>query len=305
MSARQYLRKCRLIIADDAGNGLDLSNLRIKFSVKKTDAQTPNAAEIQVWNLADDTANRIKKEFTQVTLEAGYEENIALIFKGNVKRISKGKENGVDSFIMIYAGDGDKAYNYSITNTTLAAGSTQNDQVNAAINNMKNNGISTGNIPSLGTEKLARGKVMYGMSRDYLRQSAKTTGTTWSIQDGKVQFVSLTEVLPNQAVVLNSSSGLIGSAEQTTEGIKAKCLLNPMLKIASKVKINEEDVTEQKQTDEGDGKKKNLTATAADGFYRLLAVEHVGDTHANEWYSNIVCLDVDATQPPKKSVKKT
>jgi hypothetical protein len=303
MSARQYLRKCRLIVADDAGNGLDLSNLRIKFTIKKTDAQTPNTAEIQVWNLADDTANQIKKEFTQITLEAGYEENIALIFKGNVKRISKGKENGTDSFIMIYAGDGDQAYNYSVVNTTLAAGATQNDQVKAAVASMESRGVSTGAIPDLGAGKLARGKAMYGMSRDYLRQSSDTSGSTWSIQDGKVQYVGLTDVLPNQAVVLNSSSGLIGSAEQTTEGVKAKCLLNPMLKIASKVQIDEGSINEEKKKD--DNKAKELSTIAGDGFYRLLAVEHTGDTHANEWFSNIVCLDVDATQPPSKSVKKT
>jgi hypothetical protein len=305
MSTRQYLRQCRLIIADNAGDALDLSNLRIKFTVKKTDAQTPNTAEIQVWNLAEDTANRVKKEFTRVTLEAGYEGNVALIFNGNVKRISKGKENGVDSYIMIHAGDGDEAYNYSVINTTLASGATQNDQVNAAVNSMSSRGVSAGAIPNLGAERLARGKVMYGMSRDYLRQSSETTGSTWSIQDGKVQYVGLTDVLPNQAVVLNSNSGLIGSAEQTTQGIKAKCLLNPMLKIASKVSINEDDISEEKGGQSEEGEKKKPAEIAADGLYRLLAVEHVGDTHGNEWFSNLVCLDVDATQPPKKSVKKT
>jgi hypothetical protein len=303
---RQYLRACKLIVASAGGSGLDLSGLHIKFAIKKADAQTPNTAEIRVYNVAETTVARIRKEFSRVVLQAGYETNMGVIFDGNIKQVRFGRENGVDTYIDIAAGDGDDAYNYAVVNTTLAAGASQRDQINAAASPMSDRGVKPGYIGETGDTKLARGKVMYGMSRDYMRQSAEASDTSWSIQDGKLQFVPNTGVLPNQAVVLNSKTGLVGTPEQTNDGIKARCLLNPMLKIGGKVKINEKDVAQAKLADTSKDAQANKPADiAADGFYRLLVVEHSGDTRGNDWYSDLICLDIDATQPPDKQVKKT
>jgi len=145
---------------------------------------------------------------------------------------------------------------------------------------------------------------MYGMARDYLRQSAEASSTTWSIQDGKLQLVSLTGTLPNQAILLNSKSGLVGTPEQTNDGITVRCLLNPLLKIGGKVMIDEKDVAEAKLPDTDKKAEANKPASiASDGVYRVLTIEHAGDTRGNDWYSNIVCLDVDETAPPGKQVK--
>ena len=57
---RQYLRRCKLIVSTAGGSGLDLSGLHIKFAVKKADAQTPNTAEIRVYNVAETTVARIR-----------------------------------------------------------------------------------------------------------------------------------------------------------------------------------------------------------------------------------------------------
>lgn len=301
----QYIRRCNLLVSKVNGDGLDLGSLRVVFKIKKSDAQTPNTAEIRVYNLAENTAKQIQKEFTKVTLQAGYESNYGVIFAGNIKQIRMGRENGTDTYIDIAAGDGDDAYNYAVVNTTLAAGAKQSDQINAAAGAMSSKGANKGYIGDTGGAALPRGKVMYGMARDYLRQSAESTDTTWSVQDGKLQVVSRTAVLPNQAVLLTSKTGLIGTPEQTNDGIKARCLLNPLLKIAVRVKINEEDVASAKLPDTSNKNEVNKPAAiASDGIYRLLTVEHSGDSRGNDWYSELVCLDVDASAPPGKQVKK-
>lgn len=300
----QYLRSCKLIVSTAGGDGLDLSNLHIKFAVKKADAQTPNTAEIRVYNVSESTVARIRKEFARVILQAGYESNFGVIFDGNIKQVRFGRENGTDTYIDIAAGDGDDAYNFAVVNTTLAAGAKQSDQIAAAGAQMSGRGIKTGYIADTGGQRLARGKVMYGMARDYMRQSAEASDTSWSIQDGKLQFVSATGVLPGQAIVLNSKTGLVGQPEQTNDGIKARCLLNPTLKIGGRVQINEKDVAEAKLQDTTKDAQVNRPADiAADGSYRLLVVEHTGDTRGNDWYSDLICLDVDATAPEKQQVK--
>lgn len=290
-SAAQYIRQCKLVVSK-GGEGIDLSELRIVFSIKKEDAETPNAASIRVYNLSDSTAKRIKDEFTHVTLEAGYKVNCGVIFDGNIKKVSYGRESNTDTFVDIEAGDGDEAYNFATVNRTLAAGSTQRQQIDAAAGEMTGKGVERGYTCDMPEKTLPRGKVMYGMARDYLRRSAQTTESTWSVQDGKLQFVKLTETLPGKAVLLNSKTGLIGIPELDDGGMRCDCLLNPTLKIGGKVKIDEASVKGSNDT----------ISTAADGVYRLLTVEHKGDTRGGDWYSSLTCLNVNESAGGK--VKK-
>jgi hypothetical protein len=293
---RQWLRKCTLIVGSGSGDALDLSTLRIKFSIKKTDAETPNNVTIQVFNLSDETAKKIQREFTDVILQAGYEENFGVIFRGNTKQVSRGRENSTDTFLNIIAGDGDKAYNFAVTNTTLAAGATQADQVRAAGVAMGKQGAQVGYTPDLGSARLPRGKVMYGMSRDYMRQSAETAGASWSIQDGKVVMVPVRGVLPGEAVLLTERTGLIGTPEQTNDGIVIKCLINPLIKTGGAVSIENSEVNADKSG-------KASVKIADNGIYKVLSIEYDGDTHGKDWYQKLTCVGIDSSAPTAKKVK--
>ena len=309
MSVAQFGRVCSLIVADNSGNGIELSALRIRFKVKKTDAQTPNKAEFRVYNITPETASKIQGEFTQVQFSAGYQQNSAIIFKGNIKQAFTGKEKGVNTYIDIVAGDGDKAYNFAVVNATIAPGATPADQVQTILRAMQKTdpGITAGNITGLGTIGLPRGKVLFGMARDHLRRIAETTQTTWSIQNMQLQFVPQSGLLDqNQAVVINSNTGMIDAPEQTNKGIKVKCLLNPMLKIGGKIQLNESDIIAERvqKVDSKPGKasKYKPAALSTDGIYRLLTVEHEGDTRDKPWYSNLVCLSVDSSAPKGQQI---
>jgi hypothetical protein len=300
----QYLRKCNLVVAGEDGKGLDLSGLRITFKVKKTDAETPNTAEMRVYNLSKETVQKFKKEYTRIILQAGYESNYGVLFDGNIKQVKLGREGNTDNYIDIAAGDGDNAYNYATVNTTLASGAKQEDQVNAATKSMETQGAGKGSIDNLGDGKLPRGKVMYGMARDYIRQSAAASGTSWSIQDGKVTMIKTRGLLPGQAVLLNSKTGLVGVPEQTNDGIEAKCLLNPLLKIGSAVKINERDIQQVILPDTSkDDAANSPAALSVDGIYKVYTLEHTGDTRGNDWYSVLKLLDVDASAPAGEEVQ--
>jgi hypothetical protein len=309
---RQFIRKVTLLVGKDSGDALDLSKLRIKFSIKKTDAETPNVAEIQVFNLEGDTSQRIQKEFTDIILQAGYEDNFGVIFRGNAKQVLRGREpNGVDSYLNIAASDGDAAYNFAVVNATLAAGARQSDQVNAALGPMGKMGVKAGYAPDLGRQALPRGKVMYGNSREYLRQTATNSDTAWSIQDGKVQFVPRTGLLPGQAVVLTSASGLIGTPEQTNDGIKIKCLINPQIKPGGVVAIRDSEIKAAKATkffkvqDAANDADRQPVKIDPDGLYKVLRCDYTGDTHGDEWYQELICVGIDDTAPVKKKVKGT
>lgn len=306
MESYQYGRKCTLLVSDRNGDGLDLSNLKIKFTVKRSDVQTPNIAEIVVYNLEEQTAKRIQKEFSNVILQAGYEANFGVIFQGNIKQIiGPFKMNGTDSILTIIAGDGDLSYNYAVVNATLGDGATQEEQIATAIAPMsKVGGTGTGNVGNLPKTTLPRGKVMFGMSRDYLQQSADTANQTWSIQDGKVNFIPLTSYLPGEAVVLTSKTGMIDAPQQTNEGVNVKCLLNPKIKIGCRMKLDNASIARLKIDLSQPNSPANIPAPITlDGVYYVLTIEHQGDNRGQEWWTNLICISMDVTTNPINAVQ--
>lgn len=307
----QYLRTCSLIVADNATNGLDLSQLRIKFSVKRSDTPTPNTADIRVYNVELQTALRIRKEFTRVILQAGYEGNYGVIFSGNIKQVLLARESATDTYIDIIAGDGDRAYNYAMVNKSLAAGSTLSDQINTVADSMSEKGVTLGYVADQGQTKLPRGKVLFGNGRNYLRNAALTSNSAWSIQNEKIIFVANKGYLPGTQVDINSTTGMIGAPQQTNDGVNVKTLLNPNIQISGRIKLDNSTIIQQKLSLEqiaaakGDTKlingliPRNLNAN---GSYYVLAMEHQGDTRGLEWYTNLVCLNIDVSTNPLNSV---
>lgn len=303
VGTQQYGRFCSLLVSNKQGKALDLSFLRIKFAVKRSGVMTPNVADIRVYNLDIETASIIKKEFTKVILDAGYVGNHGVIFKGNIKQAILGRENATDTFIDLVGGDGDLAYNYSVLNKTIAAGSLPLDQLNAAAASMSPQGVNQGYVGALPQSRLPRGKVMYGNSRDYLRNIADSSGSTWSIQDEQIVFIKESTYLPSTAVVLSSKSGIVGTPQQTVEGINIKSLLNPKLKIHGRVKIDNASVEQYKLNQFVPGSPANTPVPLThDGVYYILVAEHSGDTRGLEWYTSMVTLNIDPSSNPLNSV---
>jgi hypothetical protein len=302
MSAQQYRRQFSVIVGDNAGGGLDLSDLRVVFNVRRGDYQTPNSADVRIFNVADKTANRIRNEGTRLVLQAGYEGNYGLIFDGVIKQPRRGRVDAKDSYIDITAADGDQAYNYSVIALSLAAGNTPSDAVQAFLGAMARHGISQGYVPELSRNGSVRGRVYYGLTRDELREWAEVQDALWSIQDGKLTLIPRTSYIPGEVPVISPATGLIGVPEQTPNGIELRTLLNPSLKIGERIKLDSTlnlyryglDVPSQAVSEA----QRQQIKTNADGLYYVMVAHHSGDTRGNEWYTNMICLSVDATVPP-------
>jgi hypothetical protein len=304
---RLYDRRCNLFIATPDGEALDLGQLHCKFAISRSDAQSPNWAAITVDNLADETAKRIQAEGTRLILQAGYRDLVGVIFDGTITQAIYGRPNGTETTLTLAASDGDLAYNFATVNQTLAAGATQADQVKTAIAAMSAHGVGEGFLADMGGPSLPRGKVMYGMARDVMRQSCRSSVATWSIQDGKVQVLKRTGLLPGTAVLLSPSTGLIGTAEQTEDGIKARCLLNPMIRVGGTVKLDQSAILEQVTQAPSGGstaETKKPSPIAADGIYRVYEVGYVGEIPGNDWYCNLVCLGADQSAPAGAEVSE-
>lgn len=322
--SEQYLRNLSLVVSDPSGQGLELGEFRVVFTVRRGDIETPNSADIRVYNLANSTANTIAREFTQLTLAASYgDAPPALIFRGAIKQVRKGREDQLNDYVDITAADGDEAYNFSALASTLVASSaTPDNMVQRVIKAMATPAIASANSGSgqltppvvladvtaqLPANALPRGRTFYGACRDEMRDIAAANNCKWSIQDGEVVLIPTTGYLPGAIVVLSPTTGLIGVPEQTQNGLSARVLLNPAIKIGQRVQVNSainqyrygvsltSQILNQKLV-------LGATQTQADGMYYVMRVDHAGDTRGENWYSDLTCLSVDATLPPDQAL---
>lgn len=306
----QYLRKVGLVVTAGS-SGLDLSQMQIIFSVQAMDVDRPSTASIKVLNLSDATARSIAKEFQAVSLQAGYEQgNFGQIFSGSIMQVRRGRYNAKDTYVEILAAAGDKAFNLSVVSKALAAGSSRLDRANAVIGQMAEDDatITKGSLPSsLGTGGiLPRGKVLFGLGRDHLTDVANSGDVSWSIdQNGVLNMIPIQGYLPGEALVINSRTGMIQNPEATNDGIKVRMLLNPLVKLGTRLQIDEASINATTILNQGFPAYSDISfvaSTANDGVYKVLVAEYNGDTRGPDWYTEVTCLSLDQSAAADSSV---
>jgi len=297
----QFGRKINLVLVDGQ-NGLDLSQLHFTFNTEQADQEMPDNIRIRVYNLSDSTVKQIRGQYARVVLQAGYEDNFGVIFDGTIKQFRIGRENSTDSYLDILAADGDQAYNFAVVRQTLAReNSSPADQHRTLISSMTAGGVTPGYTMRFTGGILPRGKVLFGLSRARLRELAITQRASWSVSNGKVNVIPLDSYKPGDVVELNSATGLVGIPEQTEQGLRFRCLLNPRIEPGVAIRINNSSINQTLQQNPTAAPVPynkyvglQLLATIAnDGLYRVFVAEHSGDTRGNEFYTNVTALAIN------------
>jgi hypothetical protein len=219
-----YLRFCQVTAN---GGAADFSNFRCRFEISQWTMQSPNILKLIISNITPQRAQQFAKmEYTKIQIDAGYEDNHAVIFSGDIKQALIGRESPVETTTTVYAADTDEAHNYATVNTTLPPGSTPQQHFNTALQAMQPFGASQGFIgPDLSTPTYPRAVTLFGMARDVLSNIAKSKQATISYQNGQITMVGNNQSAPGGAIVLNTTTGLVGIPTQTIGGVYARCLI--------------------------------------------------------------------------------
>jgi hypothetical protein len=293
------------LVVSGAGRAVDFGAFWCTFQVKRGDKQTPNALDARIYNVKPSTANLIsKKEFTTLTLSAGYAGNVGLLFTGNIVQFRQGRVNQLDSYVDLTAADGDQAYNFSTISATVPAGTNAGsvaDVIRSALAEKSGNQqITQGYQPNFPPNGLVRGKVLFGMARDEARDFAAQNGCKWSIQDGALTFIPWGSYIPGgQVPLISVKTGLIGVPEQTQAGINIRTLLNSTYRVGQLIKLDAQ-VNKFRFSLDQPSQATNPTlalqnAINQQGLYYVMVANHSGDTRGQDWYTDLICLSVDAT----------
>lgn len=318
--ARQFLRKCLVSLSGSSSMtvpGGGPTDLKIDFSIGQSTLQTPDSARVRISNPNSQTIAACKnQEFKLLEIQAGYEDNCATIYKGDIRQsLFAHEEDNVTSYIDIIAATAGNAYQQSHVNQSLAAGWKPQDKVNLALKAMASHGITGLGLVNVDLSQPARprGRAFVGMARDILREAALSANAVWWMDGkGKVNIVDHTKPLNSGgAVVLNSESGLIGWPQATESGVIARILINPSMVVGTTVKIDQASVNPAERDNSQSGgfgttgsKNQALDMAgqiAADGLYRVAFMETEGSTRAQPWYMTLTCIALGGSLNPEQT----
>jgi hypothetical protein len=280
MTARIFKRIGRVRIArstvDDfvrTTETVRIDDLRFAFSVDRDLKEQPNQATLTLYNASPDTRAFLQQKPLHVAIDAGYDADLATLFRGDLTWCSAPRREDADVVIELQLGDGDRAYNHARISKSFAAGADPRAVLRDVASSM---GItlprSLDDARELGS-RLATGITLAGPSREEMTRILKARGFSWSIQDGQLQVLRAADVRPGEAILVSQDTGMIGSPGY---GAPDKASRTPTL-------------TVRKTLDARLVPGCQIKVVAADvrGLFKVIKVAHRGDTHEGDWSTEV------------------
>ncbi|KEY56935.1 hypothetical protein [Serratia sp. DD3] len=278
--SRNWMRHFELVLTDNNGNGILLSEFKVTFKIEWKSASSPSVATVTIYNLSTETQNKIiGRQFSKMKIIAGYDGiapdvaasdvgkvkvisddqvgqhddmNFGLLFSGDIRFTATGKTAVTDSWLVIQASDGFDAYNKAFIKTPLAKGYTLKNVYDLLLEALKPYGMVAGMLPTFPTTVFPRGKVFHGFVRDYLTELVKQFpgGAIWQFVGDRLDIYTK-EMSAHQAITLNAGSGLMvqpqktagsGGSSSSEVGINVRCLINPNIKLNGLIEVDAESL---------------------------------------------------------------
>ena len=302
-----YGRLYDLQISTNSVN-INLSSLHFKFNTTAWINGTPKTLRLRLWNAYDQTLEPIKQEGGQIVLSAGYNKAQGIVFSGQIIQIRTGRDEGVNTFCDFIATDNDAFYTQGFISESLAAGSSVNNRLfriaEASGMTLNDSDIIVDTSTATNT-KLPRGRVFYGLAKDHLRQVAKAAGANYEVEGNNITVLGNYNYKNLPVPDINHKTGMIGVPTQMIDGIHVQTLMSPFIVQGQLIHINSASIQAQELSIQPGGNVNQGQAVTVprintDGYYKVLYVNHEGDTRGPDWYTNIVCYDkqiTNASQP--------
>lgn len=291
--------------------GLEFANtLRISFDITKDLSKNTNKGKLTIWNLSDETRHKINVPDTKVEIYAGYKDNggAVRLFVGSIIS-AQTKDDGKDVTTELTLSDGQTAIRDTAFSLSFAPGTPGNTIVQYIADEM-GMPLVWGDGVQFGVFK--DGFSFVGMAADALDAICNGSGVKWSVQNEILQLIKEGGTVSNKGLVFAPDSGLIGSPEWYTKANAQANAATPKRK--EKQKNNEDPSTAatgwkvktllSPTLNPGDLVK--VESRYVEGWFKVQSVHHTGDTHGDDWTSELDLVDRNATlQSPESDAAST
>lgn len=291
----RFDRVCSLVVGAGGSRGFEISNLRVKFEISKTDSRNPNKSSITIFNLSADSRRAIERPDVRCVLRAGYsEENGPLeCFNGSVLFSWSAKE-GPNVITTLELGDGAVPFRDAVVSIGYGAGVTSRQIITRLAESM---GLPLQMPNDAPSRTWANGFSSQGAARSALDRVTRGAGLSWSIQNGTLQVVRSGGTTNRTAFEIAVDTGLLGSPERQRKGSGSAIQTTDQ---ATRTPRRAASATEQ-----WDGwrvrtlllptllpnDRVKLKSQFAEGVMRIKEIRHLGDTHEGDWVSEMVLID--------------
>ena len=239
------------------------ADFRFEFEVKRSSRREPNTAQVRMFNPCDESIGLLEAAGAMIQLFAGYGEP-SLIFTGSIRKKAGVvvEETPTERIFTIEAGDGEQAYQLVRFDKHFAAGTPNNTILDAIVREM-GLGIGPGSA-ELPEHTYANDVTFYGPASRALREVVEDAGASHSIQDGNLVILVGDASTRETAVLISSSTGMLGSPEKGDKGkVKFTSFLNPGIRPGRIVSIDAHRVNGwhqvEKLTHAGDNQQGSFT----------------------------------------------
>ncbi len=274
-----FERFANVTIGERGQEGILFEGERIAFKITKSNEPTPNSGEVSIWNLSEDSRNKIRTIGDAIQLQAGYVQDEfpggRLVITADVLDIVTVKQ-GPDLVTVIRLGDGVE-YLKTIKQTYSFKEGTS---VKAILQKVASEGgITLKSMDALADANYANGFSEMGPLGDIFDKLVGRLNAQWSFQNNELQIAPKLGHNGSPVFKLSKDTGLVGiptrdvdtssvTPAPQSDGWKVTALLRPELGPGDRVEI-ETDVTD------------------ASGVFHIKEVTHSGDSYQGDWTSTL------------------
>lgn len=229
----------------------------LEFDVSRNILTSANQAAMRIYNLSPTNRSALRKDVTDydlrvdLSLQAGYGQNLPTIFQGTVKQAWSHRQK-VDFITEIEGLDGGFAMVNGFSNQAFGAGEPNVSVLRRLMNDLP--GVQPGTIGNFpGT--LVRGASYSGRTADLL---AELSDGSFFIDNGRANLLGDNECLVGEIDEITAATGLLGTPIRELNILRVEMMFEPRLILGQKIKLE------------------SSTANNFNGFYRVISLHHRG-----------------------------
>lgn len=267
---------------------MEISNLRMAFSVYKSESFSTNTANVRIWNLGADKRNILNNYGNEIKIFGGYrlETGPELLFIGN-SQLTTHIFAEPEIITVFDCGDGEKTLNSIIASASFGANTPVRDVIEYYA------GLLTLDIVEMTpTDNLvyALGHKYTGIAKTGLDIACAAIGLKASVQNNNLVILKPGVGSVKPPALIDPDSGMIGIPQRFTDrrqynyralppngapkpGWKVRCLLRPDVLPGDRVRIRS-------------------ARADIDGIFYVISIRHEGDTFGPQFESLLEVVSV-------------
>lgn len=243
--------------------GLTIRDPKIEIDIKRESDQTPPQGFIAIYNLSEQHEAQIHDRGKSVILTGGYEGFEALLFNGAVQRVER--ERRKMSRITRLKLAGKVVAEDTLLGVSMRGYSDVVPLRQIVTDIISDMGLTAGPLDAV--PNTSREWYWDGSASHALGVALKPHGLTWYEDDGVIRINAPKTVQPDSETIrISPETGLIGSPSITDDGARARCLINPLIRVGWLVIIESE---------------------AVEGSFKVASLQHVGDNWRGHLYTEL------------------